>query len=65
MSREAATEIVKARILCPTESLCRRFAPHWWRGVCDPRLAKPRPGLNSDRCFAAREWIHPSFAPAI
>jgi len=26
-------------------------------GGVDPRLAKPRPGLNSDHCSAAR-WSH-------
>ena len=39
---------------------CRRFAAGYVERATDPRLAKPRPGLNSDRCFAARfnDYFH-------
>ena len=35
------------------ENLYRPFGARSLLGALNPRLAKPRPGLNSDRCSAA------------
>jgi len=53
-SRGAAKEDFKSGRLI-TRDRCRPSGAHHLRRV-DPRLAKPRLGLNSDRCSAAR-WV--------